>query len=254
LDHGFLRVRCQDCRSERLVAFSCKRRGFCARCGARRMVESAALLIDEVLPRLPMRQWALSFPFQLRFLFASWPETMSRVLGLVYRAIGTHLIQQAGCTRATARTGAVTLIHRFGSALNLNIHFHMLFLDGVYLTHHEHPVFRRVPAPRPQALEALIQTISQRVAAYLEREGLLVRDIENTYLQLEPPDESAMNDLLGHSITCRVAVGPQGWAQGIHTTNRPRPGDGVGVLFGDTRALASIRRTRYNSEDRPCPA
>jgi len=50
-------------------------------------VESAALLVDEVLPRLPMRQWVLSFPFQLRFLFASRPEAMSHVLGIVYRAI-----------------------------------------------------------------------------------------------------------------------------------------------------------------------
>jgi hypothetical protein len=134
---------------------------------------------------------------------------MSRVLGLVYRAIETHLIQQAGCTRATAKTGAVTLIQRFGGALNLNIHFHMLFLDGVYLTDCETPVFRRLPAPRPQALKGLIHTISQRVGAYLEREGLLVRDTENTYLQLEPPDDSALNDLLGHSITYRIAVGPQ---------------------------------------------
>ncbi len=80
LEHGFLRVRCQDCRRERMVALSCKRRGFCTSCGARRMVESAALLVDEVLPRLPMRQWVLSFPFQLRFLFASRPEAMGRVL------------------------------------------------------------------------------------------------------------------------------------------------------------------------------
>ncbi|WP_407244113.1 transposase zinc-binding domain-containing protein [Klebsiella michiganensis] len=55
--------------AEHLVAFSCKRRGFCPSCGARRMAESAALLVDEVLPEQPMRQWVLSFPFQLRFLF-----------------------------------------------------------------------------------------------------------------------------------------------------------------------------------------
>ncbi len=41
--------------------------------------------------------------------------------------------QQAGFTQDSARTGAVTLIQRFGAALNLNIHFHMLFLDGVYV-------------------------------------------------------------------------------------------------------------------------
>jgi hypothetical protein len=44
--------------------------------------------------------------------------------------IATHLIKKAGFSRKTAQTGAVTLIQRFGSALNLNGHFHMLFLDG----------------------------------------------------------------------------------------------------------------------------
>ena len=56
LDYGFLRVRCTRCHAERLVAFSCKRRGFCPSCGARRMVETAASLVDEVLPRQPLRQ------------------------------------------------------------------------------------------------------------------------------------------------------------------------------------------------------
>ena len=72
----------------------------------------------------------LRFPYQLRFLFARRPKIMSKVLGIVYRAIATHLAHKAGDTKATAHTGAVTLIQRFGSALNLNIHFHMLFLDG----------------------------------------------------------------------------------------------------------------------------
>jgi hypothetical protein len=78
-----------------------------------------------------MRQWVLSVPFQLRFLFASQPQVMGKVLGIVYRAIDTNLIHQAGLTRSTVKTGAVTLIQHFGSALNLNIHFHMLLLDGV---------------------------------------------------------------------------------------------------------------------------
>jgi len=59
LEHGFLRVQCDTCHAEHLVAFSCKRRGFCPSCGARRMAESAALLVDEVLPHEPMRQWVV---------------------------------------------------------------------------------------------------------------------------------------------------------------------------------------------------
>ncbi len=122
LEYGFLRVRCEDCHHERLVAFSCKKRGFCPSCGARRMAESSALLVDEVFPEVPIRQWVLSFPFQLRFLLARYPELMGEVLSIVYRALSTQLIKKAGYTKATAQTGSVTLIQRFGSALNLNVH------------------------------------------------------------------------------------------------------------------------------------
>jgi ribosomal protein S27E len=55
LEEGFLRVRCESCHAEKLVAFSCKRRGFCPSCGGRRMAEAAALLVDEILPRVPIR-------------------------------------------------------------------------------------------------------------------------------------------------------------------------------------------------------
>jgi len=115
LERGFLRLRCDTCHGEHLLAFSCKRRGFCPSCGARRMAESAALLVDEVFPEQPVRQWVLSFPYPLRFLFASRPAIMGRVLGIVYRVIATRLIKKAGSSRKAAHTGAVTLIQRFGS-------------------------------------------------------------------------------------------------------------------------------------------
>ena len=83
------------------------------------MAEGAALLVDEVLPRDPLRQWVLSVPFALRYLFATHPAVMGQVLGIVYRAIASHLVKAAGYHHTTAQTGAVTLIQRFGSALNL---------------------------------------------------------------------------------------------------------------------------------------
>jgi hypothetical protein len=110
LEYGFLRVKCDACQAEKLVAFSCKRRGFCPSCGARRMAETAALLVDDVLPQQPVRQWVLSLPFALRYLLATRPEVVTQVLGIVYRAISAHLIRKAGLTRASAVTGAVTLI------------------------------------------------------------------------------------------------------------------------------------------------
>ena len=132
LAHGFLRLRCTQCAHEKLVAFSCKRRGFCPSCGARRMAETAAHLVDCVIPRVPVRQWVLSFPIPLRILFAAHPDLLSPVLQCIHRVIATFLIKQSGLQRSQAHTGAVTLIQRFGSAANLNIHLHCLVLDGVY--------------------------------------------------------------------------------------------------------------------------
>ena len=210
LEHGFLRIRCDSCHAEHLVAFSCKRRGFCPSCGARRMAESAALLVDEVFPEQPVRQWVLSVPYSLRFLFASRPVVMGQVLSIVYRGIATHLIKQAGLTGKIAQTGAVTLIQRFGSALNLNVHFHMLFLDGVYVERSDGTLhFRWVKAPSGAELVRLTQTLAQRIGRYLERQGLLERDAENSYLAGDELEAGSMEQLLGSSITYRIAIGRQ---------------------------------------------
>jgi hypothetical protein len=112
------------------------------------MVDTAALLVDEVLPEVPIRQWVLSVPLPLRFLFAKEPEAMGSVLRIVVRAIESWLIRRSGHRRVNARGGAVTLVQRFGSALNLNIHYHILALDGVYAADRQgRPRFVSVPAP-----------------------------------------------------------------------------------------------------------
>ena len=107
LEEGFLRLRCNACHAEKLVAFSCKKRGFRPSCGARRMTETAALLAEGVLPERPLRQWVLSLPHALRFLLAGDPEALTLVLAVMYRTISRHLIDQVGLTRATGATGGV---------------------------------------------------------------------------------------------------------------------------------------------------
>lgn len=123
------------CAHEKLVAFCCKRRGFCPACGARCMAETVAHLVDYVIPRVKVASVGVivSDPAALS-LFASHPHLLAPVLQIIHRVISTFLIQQAGLKRTEADTGAVTLIQRFGSAANLNIHLHCLVLDGVYRT------------------------------------------------------------------------------------------------------------------------
>jgi hypothetical protein len=101
------------------------------------MVESAALLVAEVLPSVPIRQWVLSLPYALRFLLVNTVEVLSDVLGVIVRVISGYLIKKAGFTQKTGKTGAVTLIQRFGSALNLIFTCclwmaHMDWMRGVY--------------------------------------------------------------------------------------------------------------------------
>ncbi len=122
--------------------------------------------------------------------------------------ISSYLLEMAGVTRATGDTGAVTLIQRFGSALNLNVHFHMIFLDGVYLPAGDQPVFRHVPAPTAAQLQELVQQIAERIGKLLEKRGLIERDMENAWFTVDGPG-GALDDLIGHSITYRIAVGPR---------------------------------------------
>ena len=208
LAHGFLRVRCADCAHEKLVAFSCKRRGFCPSCGARRMAQSAAVLVDEVIPRVPVRQWVLSFPIPLRILFAAHPELLTPVLRIIHRVIAGFLLKQAGLKRSTADTGAVTLIQRFGSAANLNIHLHCLVLDGVYRRTEGEPVFQQARAPTGDELQGLLEKIIARLMKGLARLGTLVQEEGMTYLADIDPD-NPLTPLQAASCTYRIALGPR---------------------------------------------
>ena len=96
LENGFLRVRCDDYHHERLVAFSCKKRGFCPSCGASAMAQTATLLTDHILPHQPIRQYVLSLPFPLRFLLAAKPELISPILKIITHSIEKAIIKKAG--------------------------------------------------------------------------------------------------------------------------------------------------------------
>ena len=101
---------------------------------------------------------------------------MTDVLGIAYYTIAEHLLKKAGLTRKQAQAGAVTLIQFFGSALNLNVHLHMLVLDGIYLRGTNPARFRTVEPPTSDELQTLLERIASRVGEKLEQQGLIVRD------------------------------------------------------------------------------
>jgi hypothetical protein len=87
---------------------------------------------------------------------------------------------------------------------------HMLFLNGVYTETQQRKVhFQRTRAPERQERVQLVHMLSHCIARFLERMGLLERDAENRYLQLDDIDEDPMHQVLGCSVSYRIAIGPQ---------------------------------------------
>ena len=133
LDHGFMQLICDDCPKTHLIAFSCKMRGFCPSCGARRMCQTSAYLVDRVLPYIPYRQYVVSFPFAMRYWLSSKPRLTTAVVGIINSAISNFIKRRAkDAGYSGVQSGAVTFLQRFGGFLNLNLHAHILVMDGFY--------------------------------------------------------------------------------------------------------------------------
>ncbi len=89
-------------------------------------------MVDNVLPRVPYRQWVLSVPKRVRWHMTQKPEVVSGLLGIFLRAVETTIRQRSPDAPAGSRFGAVAFVHRFGSYLNSHIHYHVLVTDGVF--------------------------------------------------------------------------------------------------------------------------
>ena len=130
------------------------------------MNNRAAHLVDSVFPHVPIRQWVLTVPHGLRYQMAHAPSLTSAVHGLFIRAVSSWLRRRARKLgiAGTLETGAVTVIQRFDSAMGLNVHFHSLFIDGVYaLDRRGYPQFHPVPAPTDEEVASVAEKIFRRV-------------------------------------------------------------------------------------------
>ena len=156
------------------------------------MAQTAAHLVDHVIPHVPVRQWVLSLPIPLRLLLAAQPKLVTLVLQVVHRVITRHLLGQVGLKADEADSGAVTLIQRFGSAANLNIHLHCLVLDGVNRCSAEGaPEFVEAPTPTDEALQTVLHKIITRLMKLLTRRGVLVEEEGLTYMADNDGDSDA---------------------------------------------------------------
>jgi hypothetical protein len=219
------------------------------------MSQTAAHLVDHVIPHVPVRQWVLSLPIPLRVLLAAQPELVTPVLQVVQRVVTRHLLRQAGLKADEGHGGAVTLIQRFGSAANLNIHLHCLVLDGVYCCDADgSPAFIEADAPTDDELHALLQTVIARLMKMLTRRGVLVEDMGQTYLaepDADGEEARTLRPLQAAAITYRIAFGPRA-GQKVLTLRgaMPREDSARQPLCADIDGFSLHAAVRVEAHDR----
>jgi len=161
---GFARIRCPDCGEERLLMFSCRTRGFCPSCHAKRLEEWGEWMREELLLDVPHRQVVFTIPKMLRIFFLY----KRRLLGDLCQAAVQALLKYLQATTGTElRPGVVASIQTFGQKINLHVHLHFLVTEGG-----EHPegMFHHL-AEFQDGL--LAEFFSREVFALLLREELI---------------------------------------------------------------------------------
>jgi hypothetical protein len=183
---GFARAVCMTCRTGFVVAFSCKGRGVCPSCNGRHMAQTAAHLVDHVIPPVPVLQWVISVPKRLRGMLADRPRPVAALTKIFLAEIERLLCAAAGVTSDAAtpasarpRLGGISFLHRFGSALNHHVHVHACVTDGVFVPAAAEAGCDAPPAflparPITQAdLAALTERVRHRVIRWFRRSRLL---------------------------------------------------------------------------------
>jgi len=228
LAHGFLRLQCGDCQTEHIVAFSCKKRGFCPSCCARRMAEAAAHLVEHVLPLVPYRQFVVSFPIPLRYWLNTNKKLFAKIQNLVLAEVHRFYEDKAEAAGINDPTpGSIAFTQRWGSALNLNPHLHILCPDGVYTRVAGQVRFRNIDPITEQEVAATVERIALKVMRYLQKKGYLDKDgevVTNPTMDELFQTSEALILATQSSIAGKIAFGPNA---GKYVT---RIGSGFGYL------------------------
>jgi len=124
---GFARIRCGDCGSERLLTFSCKVRGFCPSCHAKRREEWGEWMREELIRDVPHRQVVFTIPKMLRIFFKYKRSLLS---GLCLCGKEALLKYFKAVTGRELTPGIIAVIQSFGSKINLHPHLHFLLTEG----------------------------------------------------------------------------------------------------------------------------
>lgn len=197
LAKGFACAHCDNCNKDFLIAFSCKGRGICSSCNTRAMVETAANLIENVIPYVPVRQFVISFPMRIRH-YLQTHAILKTVLRIVVDEIRKRVIACSPDIN-NAQIGAISFIQHFGNTLNLHPHFHLIVADGIFSADHDSLLFHEA-CLTPDDIADTQECIRKRVLRYFCRRG---------WFDKETIDKMLTYENSGFSLDAKVRI--QSW-------------------------------------------
>jgi hypothetical protein len=181
--YGAVRYRCPECGHDVFVAFSCKRRGLCPSCDAKRSAIIVASAMDRLLPPARYRQWVLVIPKRLRYFINARPDLAGYLSKLLAREINRQIKAKAAGVPAQLH-----FIQRFGGALNLHIHVHAVVSDGAFslkdgLLGSKEVVFTPAPGPDEKELDKIVTAIRRKLIRRIWRLGYLPQEAAEEMLK-----------------------------------------------------------------------
>ena len=206
LCRGFARLRCGACADSRVVAFSCKGRGFCPSCLGRKMSATAANLVEHVMPRAPLRQWVLTMPFAWRARLGYDGKLLSALLRIFTRTVLAFYKERCG-----GESGVVAVIQRTQSDLRLNPHVHAVFVDGGFAELRDDNAsdevrFMAVGHLRTREVGEVLERASARMRRYLAKRGLLSDGDAEPGEQDAAEAAESSHEARGHERLCGSAA------------------------------------------------
>ena len=194
LSKGFACAHCVNCNKDFLIALSCKGRGICPSCNTRAMVETAAHLVENVIPCVSVRQFVISFPMRIRY-YLQTHKILQAVLRIVVDEIRKRLIA-CGPDNPDPKIGAITFIQHFGKTLNYHPHFHLIVADGLFSTNGDDLLFHEVSLS-PGDIADTEFGIRKRVLKYFGNQG---------WFDKETIEKMTSNENSGFSLDANVRI------------------------------------------------
>ena len=219
---GFARLKCDSCGLEKLLTLSCKQRGICPSCDAKRAAAFAAFLKDELLENVGHCLWTFTLPKMLRVYFMRQRELLGDLARLAYETIKELMIEAVGNDKV--RPGVVAVPQTFGSVVNAHPHAHCLASRGVW---DETGQWLPLPYIDTVAAEKLF---AHKILHLLKSKGLLTEERIELLTSfrhsgfsvdaspiLWPQDTQGLEMLCRYLLRCPVSLSRIHWTPGSKT-------------------------------------